>query len=180
MHDWAVAYKGYNGTVLAEGDHLIITHSALVARSGGLVLNQPRRIPLQAVSGVQLKEASPAGERLADGRSWRSDTASAECWDGRLEVGHGPYCRADPSRRNRRVAGALRTLMSTIGTRHEQGAVSPVSVTRWRNCFPVMARLLAPKCDTLDRPPGASAPRATERRSPTPSLAGQPTLDRPM
>jgi hypothetical protein len=53
-----VECKGYNGTIVAEGDHLIITHSGLVAKSGGLVVDQPRRIPLQAVSGVKLKEAS--------------------------------------------------------------------------------------------------------------------------
>lgn len=50
--------KGYNGTIVAEGDHLIITHSGLVAKCGGLVVDQPRRIPLQAVSGVDLKAAS--------------------------------------------------------------------------------------------------------------------------
>ncbi len=50
--------KGYNGTMVAEGDHLIITHSGLAAKGGGLVVDQPRRIPLQAVSGVKLKEAS--------------------------------------------------------------------------------------------------------------------------
>jgi len=70
--------------------------------------------------------------------------------------------------------------MPTIGTRHEQGAVSPVFITHGRDCFPVMARLVIPKRDTLDRPPGASAPRTTERRLPTPSLADQPTLDRPL
>jgi hypothetical protein len=53
-----VECKGYNGTIVAEGDHLIITHSGLVAKGGGLVVDQPRRIPLQAVSGVKLKEAS--------------------------------------------------------------------------------------------------------------------------
>jgi hypothetical protein len=53
-----VECKGYNGTIVAEGDHLIITHSGLVAKSGGLVVDQPRRIPLQAVSGVDLKAAS--------------------------------------------------------------------------------------------------------------------------
>ena len=44
--------------MVAEGDHLIITHSGLAAKGGGLVVDQPRRIPLQAVSGVKLKEAS--------------------------------------------------------------------------------------------------------------------------
>jgi hypothetical protein len=58
VHDGAVEYKGYNGTIVTEGDHLIITHSGLVAKGGGLVVDQPRRIPLQAVSGVELKEAS--------------------------------------------------------------------------------------------------------------------------
>jgi hypothetical protein len=53
-----VECKGYNGTIVAEGDQLIITHSGIVAKSGGLVVDQPRRIPLQAVSGVKLKEAS--------------------------------------------------------------------------------------------------------------------------
>ncbi len=70
--------------------------------------------------------------------------------------------------------------MPTIGTRHGRRAVSPVLIIRGRDRFPVMARLVAPKCDTLDRPPGASEPRATERRLPTPSLAQQPTLDRPL
>lgn len=51
-------YKGYNGIIVAQDDHLIITHSGLVAKSGGLVVDQPRRISLGAVSGVKLKEAS--------------------------------------------------------------------------------------------------------------------------
>lgn len=51
-------YKGYNGSIVAESDHLIITHSGLVAKSGGLLVDQPRRIPLTAVSGVKLKEAN--------------------------------------------------------------------------------------------------------------------------
>jgi len=58
VHDGDVECNGYNGTIVAEGDHLIITHSGLVAKSGGLVVDQPRRIPLQAVSGVELKAAS--------------------------------------------------------------------------------------------------------------------------
>jgi hypothetical protein len=57
-HDGDVECKGYNGTIVAEGDHLIITHSGIVAKGGGLVVDQPRRIPLQAVSSVKLKEAS--------------------------------------------------------------------------------------------------------------------------
>jgi hypothetical protein len=44
--------------MVAEGDHLIITHSGLAAKGSGLVVDQPRRIPLQAVSGAKLKEAS--------------------------------------------------------------------------------------------------------------------------
>lgn len=58
VHDGAVECKGYNGTIIAEGDHLIITHSGLVAKGGGLVVDQPRCIPLQAISGVELKAAS--------------------------------------------------------------------------------------------------------------------------
>jgi hypothetical protein len=53
-----VEYRGYNGTIVTEDDHLILTHSGLVAKSGGLVVDRPRRIPLQAVSDVVLKEAS--------------------------------------------------------------------------------------------------------------------------
>ncbi|WP_319462517.1 SHOCT domain-containing protein [Micromonospora sp. RTP1Z1] len=51
-------YKGYNGTIVTEDDHLILTHSGFAARSGGLVVDRPRRIPLEAVSGVVLKEAN--------------------------------------------------------------------------------------------------------------------------
>lgn len=63
VHDGAVEYKGYNGTILIEGDYLIITHSGFVAKSGGLQVDQPRRIPLQALSGVKVGEAS----RLVNG-----------------------------------------------------------------------------------------------------------------
>lgn len=62
-HDARVEFKGYNGTIEVDGELLSITHSGLVAKAGGLVRDQPRRIPLQAVSGVRFKEAT----RLANG-----------------------------------------------------------------------------------------------------------------
>jgi hypothetical protein len=51
-------YKGYNGTISVEEDSLTITHSGAVANAGGLMRDQPREIPLQAISGVRLHEAT--------------------------------------------------------------------------------------------------------------------------
>lgn len=51
-------YNGYNGVITVEGDILTITHSGMAAKAGGLVRDQPRTIPLQAISAVVLKEAS--------------------------------------------------------------------------------------------------------------------------
>jgi Bacterial PH domain/Short C-terminal domain/Domain of unknown function (DUF4429) len=56
-----VEYKGYNGKIEVDGEKLAITHSGLVAKSGGLVRDQPRTIPLQAISGVAIKEATRLG-----------------------------------------------------------------------------------------------------------------------
>lgn len=56
-------YKGYNGTIVAEQDRLIITHSGVVARAGGLTTGQPRVIPLPALSDVAFRDAS----RLTNG-----------------------------------------------------------------------------------------------------------------
>jgi hypothetical protein len=56
-------FKGYNGTISVGDRALTITHSGLIAKAGGLVRDKPREIPLQAISGVNLKEAS----RMANG-----------------------------------------------------------------------------------------------------------------
>ncbi|MEQ6901771.1 DUF2510 domain-containing protein [Nocardioides sp. YIM 152588] len=56
-------FKGYNGTISIDGDRMTLTHSGLVAKAGGLVRDQPRSIPLQAVSDVAFKDAS----RMANG-----------------------------------------------------------------------------------------------------------------
>jgi Bacterial PH domain/Short C-terminal domain/Domain of unknown function (DUF4429) len=52
------AYKGYNGSIVVDEDTLTITHSGLVAKGGGLKTDQPRAIPVQAISGVRIKDAS--------------------------------------------------------------------------------------------------------------------------
>ena len=46
--------KGYNGTIVAKQGRLIVTHSGLVARGGGLTTGHPRVIPLPALSDVGL------------------------------------------------------------------------------------------------------------------------------
>ena len=56
-------YAGYNGTISLTDDDLTITHSGLGAKVGGLAKNQPRSIPLQAISGVHFKQAT----RLVNG-----------------------------------------------------------------------------------------------------------------
>jgi hypothetical protein len=53
-----VEYRGYNGKIEVDAGRLTITHTGLAAKVGGLVVDQPRSIPLQAVSGVRLREAS--------------------------------------------------------------------------------------------------------------------------
>jgi hypothetical protein len=58
-----VEYKGYNGKIEVEGEKLTITHSGFAAKGGGLVRDQPRMIPLQAISCVAIKEAT----RLVNG-----------------------------------------------------------------------------------------------------------------
>lgn len=58
-----VEYRGYNGTVGVDADHLTITHSGMPARVSGLECDRPRRIPLQAVSGSAFKDAT----RLTNG-----------------------------------------------------------------------------------------------------------------
>ena len=58
-----VEYKGYNGKIEVEGEKLVITHSGFAAKTGGLVCDLPRTIPLQAISGVAFKEAT----RLVNG-----------------------------------------------------------------------------------------------------------------
>lgn len=50
--------KGYNGTIVAEQDRLIVTHSGVVARGGGLTTGHPRVIPFPALSDVALKDAT--------------------------------------------------------------------------------------------------------------------------
>lgn len=56
-------YEGLNGTVEVEGEELIITRSGMVARATFGKDVPPRRIPLQAISGVRYKEPS----RLTNG-----------------------------------------------------------------------------------------------------------------
>ena len=63
LHHGEVEYSGYSGSIVVEGDQLTITHSGMAAKAGGLVRDQPRTIPLQAVSDVAIKEAT----RLANG-----------------------------------------------------------------------------------------------------------------
>lgn len=58
-----VEYKGYNGTISVGDGELVVTHSGLVAKGGGLATGQGRRIPLPAISGVSFKEAT----RLTNG-----------------------------------------------------------------------------------------------------------------
>ncbi len=59
----SVKYQGYNGSIEVERDMLIVVHSGMAARVGGLATDQPRAIPLQAISGVAFKDAS----RLTNG-----------------------------------------------------------------------------------------------------------------
>ena len=49
-------YQAYNGVITVDGACITITHTGMIADTGGLVLDQPRRVPLQAVSGVALKQ----------------------------------------------------------------------------------------------------------------------------
>lgn len=56
-------FNGYNGTIAVNGEQLTITHSGFAARTGGLVRDQPREIPLRAISGINFKEAT----RLVNG-----------------------------------------------------------------------------------------------------------------
>ena len=51
--------KGDNGTIAVDGGVVIIlTHRGLRAEAAGLVVDEPRRIPSAAVSGVNLKPAN--------------------------------------------------------------------------------------------------------------------------
>lgn len=63
LHDVGVEYKGYNGSVVVDGAAIIITHSGMAAKASGLVRDKPRRVPLQAVSGVGFRAAT----RLTNG-----------------------------------------------------------------------------------------------------------------
>ena len=56
-------YVGYNGTISVQGEDLVIARHGVAARLGGLGAGGPRRIPLQAVSGVFIKPAT----RLTNG-----------------------------------------------------------------------------------------------------------------
>jgi len=58
LHDVGVEYKGYNGSVVVDGAAIIITHSGMAAKASGLVRDKPRRVPLQAVSGVGFRAAT--------------------------------------------------------------------------------------------------------------------------
>lgn len=57
-HTVLVECRGYNGTITVAEQALTITHSGLTAKAGGLVRDVPRTIPLQAVSSVNLQDAS--------------------------------------------------------------------------------------------------------------------------
>jgi hypothetical protein len=56
-------YKGYHGQIEVDGQTLVITRDGRVARIGFGKDTPPRRIPLQAISGVNFKDAS----RLTNG-----------------------------------------------------------------------------------------------------------------
>lgn len=88
-------FNGYNGTIAVNGEQLTITHSGFAARTGGLVRDQPREIPLRAISGVNFKEAT----RLVNG------------W---LTLGLGG---AEPVRLN---AGTAASDANTVMFRHQQ------------------------------------------------------------
>lgn len=51
-------YRGYNGAIVVDEAQLTINHTGIGAKIGGLAHDQPRAIPLQAISGVRLKQAS--------------------------------------------------------------------------------------------------------------------------
>ena len=51
-------YEGYNGQITVEGDQLVITRDGMVARTAFGKATPPRSIPLPAISGVTLQEAS--------------------------------------------------------------------------------------------------------------------------
>jgi hypothetical protein len=53
-----VEYKGYNGSVVADTDAIIITHFGMAAKAAGLVRDKPRRVPLPAISGVRFRAAT--------------------------------------------------------------------------------------------------------------------------
>jgi hypothetical protein len=53
-----VKYDGYNGQIEVDDDELVITRDGLVARAAFGKDTPERRIPLQALSGVRLKEAT--------------------------------------------------------------------------------------------------------------------------
>jgi Domain of unknown function (DUF4429) len=59
----ALHYDGYNGRLSVEEEVLTLVHWGLVAKGGGLATDRPRRIPLQAVSGVAFRPAT----RLVNG-----------------------------------------------------------------------------------------------------------------
>lgn len=51
-------YDGYNGQIIVEDDVLVIERDGLVARAAFGKGTSPRRIPLQALSGVSMQEAT--------------------------------------------------------------------------------------------------------------------------
>lgn len=53
-----VEYRGYNGTISIDGDHLVITHHGLAAKASGLTTDTPRRFLLTALTDVHLRPAS--------------------------------------------------------------------------------------------------------------------------
>lgn len=56
-----MAYEGYNGQIEVDGDVLVVTRTGMMARTAFGKDVPPRRIPLQAISGVRFKEATRLG-----------------------------------------------------------------------------------------------------------------------
>lgn len=79
-----VEYIGYNGTIVIENNLLILTHRGVPAKAAGLTTDQPRRIPLAAISGVRWKPASMLVNgwlSLGLGGDSAPESAGADCPD---------------------------------------------------------------------------------------------------
>lgn len=51
-------YRGQNGTITVEQAHLTLVHHGVTAKGGGLATSRPRRIALEALSAVELTDAT--------------------------------------------------------------------------------------------------------------------------